>query len=52
MPMKTLKFKPGINSDVTAYSNEGGFIDGNKIRFRFGFPVNRGSCNVGSTLLL
>ena len=42
MPMKTLKFKPGINSDVTAYSNEGGFIDGNKIRFRFGFPEKIG----------
>ena len=42
MPMKTLKFKPGINSDVTSYSNEGGFIDGNKIRFRFGFPEKIG----------
>ena len=38
MPMRALKFQPGINSDVTSYSNEGGFVDGNKIRFRFGFP--------------
>ena len=29
MPMITLKFRPGINSDVTSYSNEGGFVDGN-----------------------
>ena len=42
MPMMTLKFKPGINSDITSYSNEGGFIDSNKIRFRFGFPEKIG----------
>jgi hypothetical protein len=42
MPMQSLKFRPGINSDVTSYSNEGGFVDGNKIRFRFGFPEKFG----------
>ena len=42
MPFSSLKFKPGINSDVTSFSNEGGFIDGNKIRFRFGFPEKIG----------
>ena len=29
--IKALKFKPGINREVTPYSNEGGF-DGDKIR--------------------
>ena len=42
MPMKALKFKPGIISDVTSYSNEGGFVDGDKVRFRFGFPEKFG----------
>ena len=42
MPMRALKFRPGVNSDVTSYSNEGGFVDGNKIRFRNGFPEKLG----------
>ena len=42
MPFSALKFKPGINADVTSYSNEGGYVDGNKIRFRNGFPEKIG----------
>jgi len=42
MPLSKLQFKSGISSDITAYSNEGGFIDGDKIRFRFGFPEKIG----------
>jgi len=42
MPLTSLKFKPGIISDTTSYSNEGGFIDGDKVRFRFGFPEKFG----------
>jgi len=42
MPMTALKFKPGIVSDITSYSNEGGFVDGDKVRFRFGFPEKFG----------
>ena len=42
MPIQSLKFKPGIISDITSYSNEGGFIDGDKVRFRFGFPEKFG----------
>ena len=38
----SLKFRPGIISDVTSYSNEGGYIDGDKIRFRNGFPEKFG----------
>ena len=42
MPLTKLKFKPGINRDVTSYSNEGGWVDGDKIRFRMGFPEKIG----------
>ena len=42
MPMKAIKFKPGVVSDITSYSNEGGFVDGDKVRFRFGFPEKFG----------
>jgi len=37
-----LQFPPGINREVTPYTNEGGWIDGNKIRFRAGFPETIG----------
>ena len=37
-----LQFRPGINREVTSYTNEGGWVDGNKIRFRAGFPETIG----------
>lgn len=37
-----LQFKPGINREITPYSNEGGWVDGNKVRFRAGFPETIG----------
>jgi hypothetical protein len=42
MAYTSLKFRPGIISDITSYSNEGGYIDGDKIRFRNGFPEKFG----------
>ena len=42
MPITKLKFKPGVISDVTSESNENGFVDGDKVRFRFGFPEKFG----------
>ena len=36
MPLSKLNFNPGINKEETAYSNEGGWVDGDKIRFRKG----------------
>lgn len=42
MPITKLKFKPGIISDITSESNEGGYVDGDKVRFRFGFPEKIG----------
>ena len=38
MPLTKLQFKPGINRDITSYSNEGGWVDCDKVRFRQGFP--------------
>ena len=42
MPLNKLTFQPGISSDITPYSNEGGFVDGDKIRFRLGTPEKIG----------
>lgn len=36
MPLQKLVFKPGINKEGTSYTNEGGWFDGDKIRFRSG----------------
>ena len=38
MPLTKLLFKPGINRDVTSYTNEGGWVDCDRVRFRLGFP--------------
>ena len=38
MPLIPLKFRPGINKELTDYSNEGGWFDMDKVRFRFGYP--------------
>jgi len=42
MPLTKLQFRPGINREVTSYSNEGGWRDCDKIRFRFGYPEKMG----------
>ena len=42
MPLKSLRFKPGIVKEVTSLSNENGWFNGDKIRFRFGFPEKIG----------
>ena len=36
MPLTKLNFRPGINKEETDYSNEGGWVAGDKIRFRKG----------------
>ncbi len=36
MPLTKFNFKAGINKEETDYSNEGGWVDGDKIRFRRG----------------
>ena len=42
MPLQKLQFRPGINKDITSYSNEGGWVDGDKVRFRLGYPEKIG----------
>ena len=42
MPLQKLQLRPGLNREGTDYSNEGGFYDGDKIRFRSGFPEKIG----------
>lgn len=42
MPLSKLVFKPGINREGTNYSNEGGWNDGDKVRFRYGYPQKIG----------
>jgi hypothetical protein len=38
MSLIPLKFQPGLNRELTRSSNEGGWYDMDKVRFRFGFP--------------
>jgi hypothetical protein len=38
VPLTKLQFRPGINRDITSYSNEGGWVDCDKVRFRLGYP--------------
>jgi hypothetical protein len=42
MPLFPMKFKPGLNRDQTNYSNEGGWWECNKVRFRSGYPEKLG----------
>ena len=42
MPLTSLKFRPGINREITSYSNEGGYFDCEKVRFYAGFPEKIG----------
>jgi hypothetical protein len=42
MPLQKLQFQPGINRETTSYTNEGGWYDCDKVRFRSGFPEKIG----------
>lgn len=42
MPFIKLQFKPGVNRDTTDYSNEGGWYECDKVRFRSGYPEKIG----------
>lgn len=42
MPLQKLQFRPGVVTDVTGYTNDGGWRDSNLVRFRFGFPQSVG----------
>jgi hypothetical protein len=42
MPLQKLQFKPGLNKDQTNYTNEGGWFECDKVRFRSGYPQKIG----------
>jgi hypothetical protein len=45
MPLKKILFKPGVNRENTRYTTEGGWYDGDKVRFRQGTPEKIGGWN-------
>ena len=42
MPLQKLQLRPGVNREGTTLSNEGGWFDCDKIRFRSGYPQKLG----------
>ena len=42
MPLQKLQFRPGINREGTTLSNEGGWFESDKVRFRSGYPEKIG----------
>jgi len=49
MALAKYVFKPGINKEGTNYSNEGGWFDADKVRFRKGKPERIGGWNKFTT---
>ena len=49
MPLQKIALKPGINREGTRYTTEGGYYDGDKIRFRQGTPEKIGGWQQIST---
>ena len=49
MPLSKLQFKPGVNREITAYSNEGGWFDIDNVRFQKGYPEKIGGWQKRST---
>jgi hypothetical protein len=49
MALQKLQFRPGLNREGTDYSNEGGWYDADKVRFRSGFPEKIGGWRRYST---
>jgi len=44
MPFFKLTLAPGIDKQNTEYGAEGGWTDGDNVRFRFGLPEKIGGC--------
>lgn len=45
MPLQKVLFKPGVNKENTRYTNEGGWFECDKVRFRQGTPEVIGGWN-------
>ena len=48
MPLTKLQFKAGVNRETTSYTNEGGWFDSDKIRFKAGVPEKIGGWSKNS----
>ena len=46
MPLQRLELRPGVNREGTTLSNEGGWFDCDKIRFRSGYPQKIGGWQI------
>lgn len=42
MPLQKLQFRPGVNREGTTLSNEGGWFESEKVRWRSGYPEKLG----------
>jgi len=42
MPLQKIQLKPGVNRENTRYTNEGGYYESDKVRFRQGTPEKIG----------
>ena len=42
MPLQKVRLQPGVNRENTRYTNEGGYYESDKIRFRQGTPEKIG----------
>jgi len=42
VPLTKLQFRPGVNRETTSYTNEGGWFDCDKVRFKYGLPQKIG----------
>ena len=52
MPITKIQFQPGFDKQNTEITNKGKWIDGNKARFRYGFPEKIGGWSKVSTSAL
>jgi len=50
MPLQKLQFRPGINKEGTNYSNEGGWFDCDKVRFKQGYAEKIGGWEKTTTI--
>ncbi len=50
--LQEIVLKPGINKNNTSYGNEGGYIDGDKVRFRDGRPRKIGGWQKQTSALI
>lgn len=49
MALSKLQFRPGVNREVTSYTNEGGWFDVDNVRFQKGFPEKIGGWQKNSS---